>query len=482
MLPTASDVERYVADRLRLTSGRGHERMARCPNPAGHAHCDKTASFSINLEKVVGHCHVCGLEGTITAIARQVGWDDPPWARANGRPRSRRRPDTWHGKPITEWYDYGPYSVARVEYKLNGQRKKEFPVWCGDSWGLKGKGVTRRLFNQVVLKTATDVLVVEGEKDVLRLKALGLAAVCNLGGAGKWKPEDADRFTSQHHPTILPDNDAAGRRHVETVAQSLVGRVASVKVVPLPGLSAKGDVSDFFAARPDQDAAIEELLRIIDGTDAYVGESSGVEDQLDRDEAPTPEAGVGLEDFRAYMPQHAYIFAPSRDLWPAASVNARIPPIALVNADGNPILGEDGKPRRVTATTWLDQHHPVEQMTWMPGMPMLIADRLVSEGGWIDRHGCTTFNLYRPPRVQHGDPKQARPWSDHIQRIYPDDADHIVRWLAHRAQRPHEKINHALGLGGLQGIGKDTLLEPVKAAVGPWNFIRDLASPPAGPV
>jgi hypothetical protein len=39
-------------------------------------------------------------------------------------------------------------------------------------------------------------------------------------------------------------------------------------------------------------------------------------------------------------------------------------------------------------------------------------------------------------------------------------------------QRPDEKINHALVLGGAQGIGKDTLLEPVKHAVGPWNFIE----------
>ena len=39
-------------------------------------------------------------------------------------------------------------------------------------------------------------------------------------------------------------------------------------------------------------------------------------------------------------------------------------------------------------------------------------------------------------------------------------------------QRPQEKTNHAIVLGGLQGIGKDTLLEPVKAAVGPWNFIE----------
>ena len=34
--------------------------------------------------------------------------------------------------------------------------------------------------------------------------------------------------------------------------------------------------------------------------------------------------GVLLDDFNAYMPMHSYIFAPSREMWPAASVNARI--------------------------------------------------------------------------------------------------------------------------------------------------------------
>ena len=37
-------------------------------------------------------------------------------------------------------------------------------------------------------------------------------------------------------------------------------------------------------------------------------------------------AGVTLTDFHAYMPMHAYIFIPTRVLWPASSVNARIPP------------------------------------------------------------------------------------------------------------------------------------------------------------
>jgi hypothetical protein len=58
----------------------------------------------------------------------------------------------------------------------------------------------------------------------------------------------------------------------------------------------------------------------------------------------------------------------------------------------------------------------------------------------------------------------------HLRYIYPDEAEHIIDWLAHRVQRPDDKVNHALVLGGAQGIGKDTLLEPVKYAIGHWNF------------
>ena len=39
--------------------------------------------------------------------------------------------------------------------------------------------------------------------------------------------------------------------------------------------------------------------------------------------------GVTLENFHAYMPQHSYIFAPTREMWPSASVNARIPPVSI---------------------------------------------------------------------------------------------------------------------------------------------------------
>lgn len=163
---------------------------------------------------------------------------------------------------------------------------------------------------------------------------------------------------------------------------------------------------------------------------------------------------VSLDDFHAYMPMHNYIYAPTRELWPASSVNARVPPPA----------------KGIKASAWLDQHHPIEQMTWAPGSPMLVADRLISEGGWIVRNGVTCFNLYRPPIIESGNAAKAGPWREHLYKVFRDDADHILKWLAHRVQRPADKINHALVLGGAQGIGKDTLLEPVKRAIGPWNF------------
>ena len=108
-------------------------------------------------------------------------------------------------------------------------------------------------------------------------------------------------------------------------------------------------------------------------------------------------------------------------------------------------------PSRSPATTWLDRNRAVVQMTWCPGFPMLIEDRMVVDGGWIERADVTIFNHYRPPRIGLGDASKASPWLEHLHRIYPDDAEHSLNWLAHRVQRPHEKINHALVLGGAQG-------------------------------
>jgi hypothetical protein len=181
--------------------------------------------------------------------------------------------------------------------------------------------------------------------------------------------------------------------------------------------------------------------------------------------------GVSLADFFAYMPQHKYIFVPTREFWAGASIRARIGPVALKDKDGNAITDkETGEPITIAATLWLDQNRPVEQLSWAPGEAMVIADRLLHKGGWIDRPGLSCFNQYLPPTAPDGDPALAGMWLDHVRFIYPDDARHIFDWAAQRAQKPGIKINHGLVLGGNQGIGKDTLLVPLRYAIGPWNF------------
>jgi hypothetical protein len=154
------------------------------------------------------------------------------------------------------------------------------------------------------------------------------------------------------------------------------------------------------------------------------------------------------------MLEHKYIFTPARQVWPASSVDARLPSVGRLNA-----------------STWLDQNRAVEQMTWAPGEPTEIGDRLIAEGGWIECKGCSVFNLYRAPTIAPIAGNADR-WLHHIEKLYGSDAPHIIRWCAQRVQKPSEKINHALVLGGKQGIGKDTALEPVKRAVGPWNFLE----------
>jgi hypothetical protein len=98
------------------------------------------------------------------------------------------------------------------------------------------------------------------------------------------------------------------------------------------------------------------------------------------------DEGVGLLDFWAYSPQHSYIFTPTREPWPAASVNSRVPPV-LVGA------------KQLPASAWLDRNRAVEQATWAPGLPLIIENRLVGAGGWIERKG-----VRHAPRPLNGHP------------------------------------------------------------------------------
>lgn len=138
------------------------------------------------------------------------------------------------------------YEVVRYEPKTFRPRRPDGAG--GWTWNLNG--VRRVLYRLHELRGHRTVYVVEGEQDADALTALGIPATTNTGGAGKWTHE----FTAQlfaagiTHIVILPDNDTPGESHARTVAGSCLAAGLTVKVVRLPGLAPKGDVSDWLGA------------------------------------------------------------------------------------------------------------------------------------------------------------------------------------------------------------------------------------------
>jgi putative DNA primase/helicase len=121
------------------------------------------------------------------------------------------------------------------------------------------KGITPILYRRSELLAADPaklVFISEGEKDVENLYANGLIATTCAMGAKKWCDRYSDDLRGRS-VVILPHNDSDGRLHADSVARSLQGKAISVKVVELPGLPEKGDVSDFLAAGGTVDQILE---------------------------------------------------------------------------------------------------------------------------------------------------------------------------------------------------------------------------------
>jgi len=148
-------------------------------------------------------------------------------------------------------------------------------------------GVRRVPYNLPALLAADasqPVFVTEGEKDADALGALDLVATTNPGGAGKWQREYGEHLRGRD-VVVLPDNDDARRNHAAQVQAALTGVARSVRVLPLPNLPAKGDVSDWLANGGTRD----ELPALVDKTADALLSSSAASQPTDAT-APQPDA------------------------------------------------------------------------------------------------------------------------------------------------------------------------------------------------
>jgi len=183
--------------------------------------------------------------------AHQLTGDCPCGTRHNpAKPPPRER------REIVAVYDYGDFEVVRFQPKGFLQRRKD------GQWGLGD--VQPHLYHreEVVAAGSEDTIYIpEGEKDVDRFWSLGLVSTTNPMGAGKWRDEYS-RDLAGHHVAILPDNDHDGHSHAQQVAQSVAPLAASTRVIELPGLPEKGDVSDWL----DQGHTLGELESLVAAT------------------------------------------------------------------------------------------------------------------------------------------------------------------------------------------------------------------------
>ena len=90
------------------------------------------------------------------------------------------------------------------------------------------------------------IFICEGEKDAMSVTKLDLLATTKWGGAGKW-PQELNSYFTGRIIYILPDNDLPGRKHAQLVARNLFGVAAEVRIVELPNLPDKEDVSWWLA-------------------------------------------------------------------------------------------------------------------------------------------------------------------------------------------------------------------------------------------
>lgn len=98
----------------------------------------------------------------------------------------------------------------------------------------------------------------------------------------------------------------------------------------------------------------------------------------------------------------------------------------------------------------------VDAIEYAPGEP-----RFFSENG-------TDYINTWDGQIDAGIPGDPSPWLNHFDALgwVGEEKEHIINFLACTLQHPEIKINHAIILGGGEGIGKDLLLYPAMQAMG----------------
>jgi hypothetical protein len=184
------------------------------------------------------------------------------------------------GDGFAATYDYCLGGIVQFQKVRNPPgRKSRFWIRRPDGKGgwikSAGNADTTILYRIDEVRSAIEagqcIAVVEGEKDVNNLWALGIPATCNAHGAAdptkkqkpKWKAEHSEQLRGADL-VILNDNDAAGYAHADAIVRLSLGVAKRVRRLDLkphwPDIPKGGDVSDWLSLGHTR----EELEKLIE--------------------------------------------------------------------------------------------------------------------------------------------------------------------------------------------------------------------------
>lgn len=232
---------------------------------------DNEAHLYFNAETGQYHCKKCGEQGNIYALAKHLGNTGPNPRKTNafntelvekchqalpqhirgylnkrglsdavideyklGYGQFYRKP--WITIPIKDIY--GNYSFFKL---------RQDPAF-GDDKITYPKGIEAQLYEWEILTNPNNRLVIcEGELDRLLLVSKDIAAITSTHGAMTFKEEWAEKVKKGEKIYICFDNDEAGRKGSERVAQILHKLGCETHIITLPEkIGEQGDITDYF--------------------------------------------------------------------------------------------------------------------------------------------------------------------------------------------------------------------------------------------
>jgi hypothetical protein len=317
-MPSSDQIIQQIRERIDYASvfgafmelrGSGAERSAKCV-----FHEDSNPSMSVNVDEGVYLCHGCGASGdfisfwqrvrsctfpeAIREIAQRVGIPlDADPSQGDSGVIDESIAESAHERllatqPMLDWLAErrGITEATVREWKLGHDGQRFYiPIrdevgrlvnirrYQPDSTDASAKMISWRAgygqarlwpFNAFDTATLGDgrVFLFEGEMDALLALTHGINAMTCTGGAGTWRDAWTGLFAGLD-VVICYDNDSAGRLGSLTVAQKLVGRARSVKVVQIPLEEPRGaDFTDYIHGH-GQSAA--DFLAMVEATPEF---------------------------------------------------------------------------------------------------------------------------------------------------------------------------------------------------------------------